>query len=133
MRTAIWCLYADPARRPCMLTVVKVLEGATPTEHILDFSFFMPPTQANSTEDLAMDSAPQEASIFIAGLLAHVHNAVTGQRMGSGSCNGLQRKNLSSPEIRDGEEGMGALKTLVQATRKKYYDLVRVMKLKTLV
>ncbi|KAK2984953.1 hypothetical protein RJ640_013379 [Escallonia rubra] len=64
MRIAIWCLYTDPARRPCRLTVVKVLEGATPTEHILDFSFFMPLTQANSTEDLVIDSAPQEASIL---------------------------------------------------------------------
>ncbi|KAK2993365.1 hypothetical protein RJ640_007632 [Escallonia rubra] len=47
-----------------MSTVVKVLEGATPKEHILDFSFFMPTGQAKSREDLVMDSAPQEASIF---------------------------------------------------------------------
>ncbi|KAK2988340.1 hypothetical protein RJ640_000327 [Escallonia rubra] len=64
MRTAIWCLYADPARRPCMSTVVKVLEGTTQKEHILDFSFFIPPTQANSTEDLVTDSTSQEASIL---------------------------------------------------------------------
>ncbi|KAK2973861.1 hypothetical protein RJ640_011838 [Escallonia rubra] len=64
IRTAIWCLYVDPARRPSMSTVVKFLEGATPKEHILDFSFFIPPTQANSTEDLVMDSTSQEASIL---------------------------------------------------------------------
>ncbi|KAK2993361.1 hypothetical protein RJ640_007628 [Escallonia rubra] len=64
IRTAIWCLYADPARRPSMSTVVKFLEGATPKEHILDFSFFMPTTQAKSREDLVTYSAPQEASIL---------------------------------------------------------------------
>ncbi|KAK2984952.1 hypothetical protein RJ640_013378 [Escallonia rubra] len=82
VRTAIWCLYADPARRPSMSTVVKGLEGATTKEHILDFSFFMPTTQAKSREDLVMDSASQEASIFIAGLLAQLplnHNAVNRQ------------------------------------------------------
>ncbi|KAK2979760.1 hypothetical protein RJ640_013400 [Escallonia rubra] len=64
IKTVIWCLYADPTRRPYMSTVVKVLDGATPKEHTLYFSLFMPTIQAKSREDLVMDSAPQEASIL---------------------------------------------------------------------
>ncbi|XP_021749180.1 receptor-like kinase TMK4 [Chenopodium quinoa] len=49
VKLAIWCLQIEPARRPSMSTVVKVLEGSVFLENIDDFSLTSPVTYGNPT------------------------------------------------------------------------------------
>ncbi|KAA8540402.1 hypothetical protein F0562_024679 [Nyssa sinensis] len=64
MRFAIWCLHSDPARRPSMSTVVKVLEGVMVMETISDFGFLVPTATKTPKEAIEVASAPPTASIL---------------------------------------------------------------------
>ncbi|PSR96869.1 G-type lectin S-receptor-like serine/threonine-protein kinase [Actinidia chinensis var. chinensis] len=75
MRTSLWCLHSDSARRPSMSTVVKVLEGVTTTEPslesvtatepIVDSSFLVStPIDVEPNEAVSQFSTPPRASIL---------------------------------------------------------------------
>ncbi|PIA33928.1 hypothetical protein AQUCO_03900051v1 [Aquilegia coerulea] len=64
LRTAIWCLQGDAAKRPSMSMVVMVLEGVMVMENISDYSFLtLTPIQL-PRENNASRSAPPFASIL---------------------------------------------------------------------
>uniref|UniRef100_A0A0D3FU00 non-specific serine/threonine protein kinase n=1 Tax=Oryza barthii TaxID=65489 RepID=A0A0D3FU00_9ORYZ len=64
MKLAMWCLQNDSSRRPSMLMVVKVLEGAMSVENCLDYSFFNANSVISAQGNPSTYSAPPQASIL---------------------------------------------------------------------
>lgn len=62
LRIAIWCLQSDPADRPSVSTVVKVLEGSNVMNHISNISFLGFTTIASQKDDVPIASSPLQAS-----------------------------------------------------------------------
>ncbi|PIA33926.1 hypothetical protein AQUCO_03900049v1 [Aquilegia coerulea] len=64
IRTAIWCLQGDAAKRPSMSMIVKVLEGVMVMDNISDYSFLTLTPIELPREIIATGSAPPLASIL---------------------------------------------------------------------
>ncbi|KAF5180961.1 G-type lectin S-receptor-like serine/threonine-protein kinase SD2-5 [Thalictrum thalictroides] len=64
IRTAIWCLQGDAAKRPSMSMVVKVLEGVMVMDNISDYSFLTLIAIEIPRDTIESSSVPPLASIL---------------------------------------------------------------------
>ncbi|XP_078158703.1 G-type lectin S-receptor-like serine/threonine-protein kinase SD2-5 [Carex rostrata] len=64
MKLAMWCLQWDSNRRPSMLIVVKVLEGAMEVETLLDYNFVSSIPVIANIPSVVDQSAPFPASLL---------------------------------------------------------------------
>lgn len=64
IRIAIWCLQSDPAKRPSMATLVKVLEGVKTIEPVFDYDFLTSTLVRAPAEVVIVPSEPQIASVL---------------------------------------------------------------------
>ncbi|GAV88605.1 Pkinase domain-containing protein [Cephalotus follicularis] len=63
IKIAIWCLQEDPAKRPLMSTVVKVLEGVMEVDPNINYKFSRPMPSPAVINDY-FSSAPPQASVL---------------------------------------------------------------------